>query len=147
MAQTGSETSPMHWLSIWLAVIRLVGMEGMRFYPDAQPNIFDYRIISVLPITGVTPWMENQSWYDPGLIDVKIVERWCTSDCTQFYELSFAPFIYYLRRDGGEWRLAAWTNDTSVTCEYPEPDNPACNVFFWDNDLPWVHDESSYNSY
>ena len=78
---------------------------------------------------------------------IKSIERWCTSVCTHLHKYTFAPFLYYLRPDGGVWRLAAWTNDISVTCEYPEPDNPACGLFFWDRATPWVHDDSSYDSF
>ena len=153
----GDVSDPVCAIETWIACYALqkpelcsvLGVEGMRFKPDAQPNIFDYRIIRVLPITpeNTTHWLRNKSWFVPGLIEVRTVKRWCTTDCTQFYELSFAPSVYYLRPDGGEWRLAAWTNDTSVTCEYPEPDNPACGLFFWDRASPWVHDQSLYRKY
>ena len=153
----GDVSDPVCAIETWIAcyalesheLCALLGVEGKRFNPDAQPNIFEYRIIRVLPITHeqTTPWLRNKSWFVPGLIEARTVERWCTSDCNQLSKDSFVPFVYYLRPESGEWRLAAWTNDISVTCEYPEPDNPACDLFFWDRATPWVHYRTSYHKY
>lgn len=127
----------------------LLGVEGMRFKPDAQPNIIEYRIIEVLPVASdrAPPRLRNMPWFIHAQLEVRVAERACTSDCKQLSEHSFGPYIYYLRPDGGEWRLVAWTNDVSVTCEYPEPEHPACDFFFWDRATPWVHDQSLYDSY
>ena len=83
----------------------------------------------------------------PARLEVRVAKRSFNSDCKQCYEDSFGPYIYYLRLEGGEWRLEAWTNDVSVTCEYPEPGHPACDLYFWDDDSPWVHDQSLYRKY
>ena len=129
----------------------LLGVQGMRFEGDAQPNIFDYKIIEILPITTdrIPNRLRNKPWFNLNALEVRVAKRSCftPSVCKQLAEHSFFPSVYFLSPNGKEWRLAAWTNDISVTCEYPEPNNPACGLFFWDDDSPWVHDQSLYDSY
>ena len=147
----GDVSNPVCAVETWIAcyalerpkLCALLGVEGMRFETDVQPNIFEYRIIEVLPVTPdlIPPQLRSKPWYILAQLEIRTMDRWCTSDCKRLSEDSFVPFVYYLRSEGSKWRLAAWTNDISVTCEYPEPDHPACNLFFWDNDSPWVHDQ------
>ena len=58
---------------------------------------------------------------------------------------SFQPYVYYLRKIGEKWHLAAWTNDVSVTCYYKDAETPPCKLYFYDKDTPWVHDRSAHN--
>ena len=155
----GDVSDPICAVETWIAcyalerpeLCALLGVEGMRFEGDAQPNIFDYKIIEVLPITtDRTPnRLRNKPWFNLATIEVRVAKRSCFSPsvCKQLVEHSFFPSIYYFKPKGKEWRLAAWTNDVSVNCEYPEPDHPACGLFFWDDETPWVHDQSQYDSY
>ena len=146
----GDVSGPICAIETWIAcyalerpeLCALLGVEGMHFKPDARPNIFEYQIIDILPVTPKrTPLqLRDKSWYVPARLEVRVAERWCTSDCKQLDGDSFVPSVYFLRPDGKEWRLAAWTNDIDVTCEYPEPNHTACDLFFWDEESPWVHD-------
>ena len=54
----GDVSDPLCAVETWIAcyalekpeLCALLGVKGKRFNPDAQPNIFDYRIIEVLPV-------------------------------------------------------------------------------------------------
>ena len=59
----------------------------------------------------------------------------------------FGPNLYYLKKVGNAWNLAAWTNDIDVTCEYPETESLYCKLYFWDEEAPWVHDQTLYEKY
>ena len=153
----GDVSDPVCAIETWFAcyalerpeLCELLGVKGRRFKPDAQPNIVEYRIIEVLPVAPdrLPPRLQNKPWFINAQLEVRVAKRTCSFVCKQLAEDSFSPSVYYLRPDGGEWRLAAWTNDISVTCEYSKPGHPVCDLFFWDDDSPWVHDESSYDTY
>lgn len=121
----------------------------MVFISDDTPNIFDYIIADIIPATGVriTYHLQQKGTVRPGYLEVRIIERWCISDCRRLAEDTFSPFIYYLKPEGTHWQLAAWSNDQSVTCEYPDTRHTACKLYFWDRDTPWVHDLSASGKY
>ena len=121
----------------------LLGVEGMRFTPDARPNIIEYRIIEVLPVAPerIPRRLRDSPWFIHAQWEIRVMERWCMLNCERLSEDSFEPFVYYLRSEGGEWRLAAWTNDTSVTCENSDVNLAECALYFRDQDSPWVHDQ------
>ena len=74
----------------------------MRLEGDTRPNIFDYKIIDVLPVTPErTPLrLRDKSWYVPAQLEFRVAKRWCTSDCTRLKGYSYFPSVYYLRPDG-----------------------------------------------
>ena len=153
----GDVSDPVCAIETWFAcyalerpeLCELLGVEGRRFEPDAQPNIVEYRIIEALPVASdrPPPRLLNKPGHPPAQLGVRVVKRTCSFDCKQLAKDTFAPSVYYLRSDGGEWQLAAWTNDVSVTCEYSKLGDLVCDLFFWDRTTPWVHEESSYDSY
>jgi hypothetical protein len=153
----GDVSDPVCAVETWIACYALekpdlcsrLGVKGMRFVTDDIPNIFDYKIVSVSPVTEsiITFDIRQKGTIQSGQVEVRVMERWCTDDCRRLARNSFSPFVYYLAPIENHWQLAAWTNDTSVTCEYPDPRHTACKLYFWDGDTPWVHDQSIYEKY
>lgn len=154
----GKVSDPVCAVETWIAcyaredsrLCAALGVDGMKFTPDVTPNIFDYVIVDMIPVTSerMTPALWRWGLVKPGQLEVRVMKRWCTSNCKAFEENhSFAPSIYFLNRDGNAWRLAAWTNDVSVTCYYADAERPPCKHYFYDEDTPWVHDWSVHRKY
>ena len=125
----------------------LLGVIGMKFNPRGRVDISEYWIVDVLPVTAghIPPRLRGKKWMVPGQIEIRTMKRW--GDAKTIMGYGFQPSVYYLKKVGNAWVLAAWTNDVSVTCSYPEPDHPECKLYFWDRDTPWVHDQTLYRKY
>ncbi len=118
-----------------------LGVANMRFKPDRERLIHQYVIVDALPVTSVRLPERSGSKVAiaAGDLELRVMEKWCSTpeECQHF---SLQPSVLYLRRERGEWRLAAWTNDSSVQCEYVDPDEVECDWYFYDESTPWVHD-------
>jgi len=154
----GDVSSPVCAVETWIAchareapkLCALLGVTGMKFVPFGTANVFDYAIVAMRPVTAdrITAGMRRWGLVRPGQMEVRVMERWCSSDCDAIdKDYSFGPSVYFLKREGDAWRLAAWTNDVSVTCYYSDADTPPCKLYFHDRDTPWVHDRSLYLKY
>ena len=151
----GDISDPVCAVETWIAcyargnpdLCALLGVKGMRFDREGMVDAYEYWIVDVIPVSKqrIGSKQKGMNWFKQGYIEIRTMKRWgATKDILKF---SFSPSVYYLKRIQGKWQLAAWTNDVSVTCEYPETNNPSCKLYFWDDDTPWVHDQSVYEKY
>lgn len=151
----GDVSNPVCAVETWIAcharedpsLCALLGVNRIKFIPYGTPNVFDYVILEIMPVTEerMTQGVRRWGLVQPGHLEVRVMERWCSSNCKSIEkDYSFGPSIYFLKRDGRAWQLAAWTNDVSVTCYYAEAETPPCRLYFHDQDTPWVHDQSVY---
>ena len=95
----GNVSDPVCAIETWIAcyalgrpeLCALLGVEGMRFKPDAHSNIFDYRNIEVLPGTPdkIPLRLRIMSGHLPARLEVRVVKRSFNSDCKQCYEDSY----------------------------------------------------------
>lgn len=151
----GNVSKPICAVETWIAcyarsesrLCSLLGVNGMRFNPEGRADFVDYVIVDILPVTTTRIFSTNpeRKLLRPGDLEIRVMTRWGNSGTIDQY--SFFPEVYFLKRGGNAWRLAAWTNDVSVTCYYAEAKTPPCKLYFYDEDTPWVHDRSAHGKY
>jgi hypothetical protein len=100
--------------------------------PSSQYQATDYQITAIRPVTAEPPIgeMGRAPWYVNENLSVRTMERWCTEGEERCGGDTFNATLYVLSQQPVGWRLVAWSNDIGVTCEYPEPEDWGCDIYF-----------------
>lgn len=127
----------------------LVGIEDKAFGFVNTRDYEAYRIVDILPVPAERklPSPDGESWYTPGLVEVRIRYRSCNMDegCPPRNKLGDSREILFLAPAQKGWRLRRWAwGEGLETCFNEDPVSPSynrmCDFIVDSEELPWINE-------